>query len=53
MQERILTPDQYKDLTKKIIHSVDTRYKIIPHKRFQYLEDIIECRKRRSCYEVF
>ena len=124
MQERILTPDQYKDLSKKIIHAVDTRYRIIPlnslkdpkyhlkapihitlkfeddnviasfddieafsyadtasealdqlceeimqiyeelledqdnlgplpNKWFQYLEDIIECRKRRSYYEVF
>ncbi len=30
MQESILTPDQYKDLSKKIIHAVDTRYRIIP-----------------------
>jgi len=30
MQENILTPDQYKDLSKKIIHAVDTRYRIIP-----------------------
>jgi len=30
MQESILTPDQYKDLGKKIIHAVDTRYRIIP-----------------------
>ncbi len=30
MQEIILTPDQYKDLSKKIIHAVDTRYRIIP-----------------------
>ncbi len=30
MQESILTPDQYKDLSKKIIHVVDTRYRIIP-----------------------
>ena len=30
MQESILTADQYKDLTKKIIHSIDTRYRIIP-----------------------
>ena len=30
MQETILTPDQYKDLSKKIIHAVDTRYRIIP-----------------------
>ncbi|MBE9574595.1 MAG: hypothetical protein IMF20_05635 [Proteobacteria bacterium] len=30
MQERILTPDQYKDLSKKIIHAVDTRYRIVP-----------------------
>jgi len=30
MQEGILTADQYKDLTKKIIHSIDTRYRIIP-----------------------
>ena len=25
----------------------------LPNKWFQYLEDIIECRKRRSYYEVF
>ena len=30
MQETILTPDQYKDLSKKIIYAVDTRYRIIP-----------------------
>jgi len=30
MQEGILTPDQYKDLSKKIIHAFDTRYRIIP-----------------------
>ena len=30
MQESILSPDQYKDLSKKIIHAVDTRYRIIP-----------------------
>ena len=30
MQENILTQDQYKDLSKKIIHAVDTRYRIIP-----------------------
>ena len=30
MQKSILTPDQYKDLSKKIIHAVDTRYRIIP-----------------------
>ena len=30
MQESILTPDQYKDLSKKIIYAVDTRYRIIP-----------------------
>ena len=30
MQENILIPDQYKDLSKKIIHAVDTRYRIIP-----------------------
>lgn len=53
MQEGILTPDQFKDLSKKIINAVDTRCRIIPHKWFQYLEDIIECRKRRSYYEVF
>ena len=30
MQENILTPDQYNDLSKKIIHAVDTRHRIIP-----------------------
>ena len=30
MQENILTQDQYKDLSKKIIHAVDTRYRTIP-----------------------
>ncbi|MEA3437373.1 MAG: hypothetical protein U9R43_12965 [Thermodesulfobacteriota bacterium] len=30
MQQSILTPDQYKDLSKKIIYAVDTRYRIIP-----------------------
>ncbi len=30
MQKNILTPEQYKDLTRKIIHAVDTRYRIIP-----------------------
>ena len=30
MQESILTPDQYKDLSKNIINAVDTRYRIIP-----------------------
>jgi len=30
MQESILTPEQYKNLSKKIIHAVDTRYRIIP-----------------------
>lgn len=30
MQESILTKNQYKDLSKKIIHSVDAQYRIIP-----------------------
>ena len=30
MQQGILTPEQYQDLTKKIIHSIETRYRIIP-----------------------
>ena len=30
MQESILTPDQYKDFSKKIIHAIHTRYRIIP-----------------------
>jgi hypothetical protein len=30
MRENILTPDQYQDLSKKIIHAVDMRYRIIP-----------------------
>jgi hypothetical protein len=30
MPASILTPNQYKDLSKKIIHAVDTRYRIIP-----------------------
>jgi hypothetical protein len=30
MQKNILTPEQYKDLTRKIIHAVDTRYRITP-----------------------
>jgi hypothetical protein len=30
MQEGILSPDQYKDLSKKIVHSIDTRYRIAP-----------------------
>ena len=30
MQQSILTLDQYQDLTKKIIHSIETRYRIIP-----------------------
>ena len=30
MQESILTPDQYKDLSKKIIYAVDTKHRIIP-----------------------
>lgn len=30
MQESILTPEQYRDLTKKILHSVDRRFRIIP-----------------------
>lgn len=30
MKESILTPDQYRDLTKNIIHSIDARYRIIP-----------------------
>jgi hypothetical protein len=29
MQESILTPDQYRDLTKKILHSVESRFRII------------------------
>ena len=28
MQQGILTPEQYQDLTKKIIHSIETRYRI-------------------------
>ena len=38
MQESILTPDQYKDLSKKIIHAVDTRYRIISNNSLLYLE---------------
>ncbi len=30
MQESILTPEQYRDLTKKILHSVDRRFRIVP-----------------------
>jgi len=30
MQGNILTPDQYKDLSKKIITAVDTKHRIIP-----------------------
>ena len=30
MQQDILTPDQYQDLTKKIIQSLETRYRILP-----------------------
>jgi len=30
MQDSILTPEQYRDLSKKIIHAVDSRYRIIP-----------------------
>lgn len=30
MEQSILTPDQYQDLTKKIIHSIESRYRIIP-----------------------
>ena len=30
MQGGILTPDQYKDLSKKIIYAVDTKYRIVP-----------------------
>lgn len=30
MQNSILTPEQYKDLTKRIIHAVDMKYRIIP-----------------------
>jgi hypothetical protein len=30
MQESLLTPDQYRDLSKKLLHEVDTRYRIIP-----------------------
>ena len=30
MQKNILTSEQYKDLSKKIIHAIDTRYRIIP-----------------------
>ena len=30
MQESILTKNQYKDLSKKIIHAVDAQYRIIP-----------------------
>ncbi len=30
MQGSILTPDQYKDLSKKIIYAVDTKHRIIP-----------------------
>ena len=30
MQESILTPDQYKELSKKIIYAVDTKYRVIP-----------------------
>ena len=30
MQGSILTPDQYKELSKKIIYAVDTKHRIIP-----------------------
>lgn len=30
MQEGILTPDQYQDLSKRIVHSIETRYRIVP-----------------------
>lgn len=30
MQESILTPDQYRDLTKNILHSMESRFRIIP-----------------------
>ncbi len=30
MQESILTPEQYRDLTKKILHSVDRLFRIVP-----------------------
>jgi hypothetical protein len=30
MQESILTPKQYRDLTKNILHSVESRFRIIP-----------------------
>ncbi len=30
MEQTILTADQYADLTKKIIHSLERKYKIVP-----------------------
>ncbi len=38
MPQSILTADQYKDLTKKIIHAVDTRYRIIPLNSLKHLK---------------
>jgi hypothetical protein len=30
MQQDILTPDQYRDLTRKIIHTIEKQYRIVP-----------------------
>ena len=30
MQQDLLTPDQYRDLTRKIIHSIEKHYRIVP-----------------------
>ena len=30
MQESILTPEQYKDLSKTIIHTIDMKHRIVP-----------------------
>jgi len=30
MQQDPLTPDQYRDLTRKIIHSIEKQYRIVP-----------------------
>jgi hypothetical protein len=30
MQRDVLTPDQYRDLTRRIIHSIEKKYRIVP-----------------------
>ncbi len=38
MQQSVLSPDQYRDLSKKIIQSIGTRFRIVPLNSLKHLE---------------